>query len=122
MKMSFLLLCALALGACAGVKTAYRTAAMDENALYATAYVLTEHYSIVLEQAAIYIDRNTLQEAQIAKLREVRDRVTPIVLAMHPLAEAYKKVKTPESTAALEEAIAAASVAIAEFITAVRGG
>lgn len=110
----FLVLAILLVVGCAGTREAYKEA----DSAYETAYVVTEHYSYVLEQAAAL--QATLTDEQRNKLREVRDRVNPVVLRLPEAAAAWQAVKTAETQEALEAALEAAAVAVAEFTRAVK--
>lgn len=110
----FLFLALLMLGACAGTKAAYREA----TGLYEQAYVVTEHYSVLLEQANTLAP--ALTEEERTKLRGVRDRVNPIVLQLQPLATAWQTTRSATDQASLEAALAQASVAVADFVAAVK--
>lgn len=105
----FLLVAMLLVAGCAGTKAAYKEA----DSVYETAYVVTEHYSYVLEQANAL--QTQLSDEQRAKLREVRDRVNPLVLRLPDLAAAWQAARTAENQEALEAALAQATVALAEF-------
>ncbi len=111
----FLVLAVLLLAGCAGTTAAYREA----DSLYETAYVLVEHYSIVVERANRVQMR--LPKEQQDALREVRDKANAVVLQIPNLAAKYQEARTAENQAALEAAVAEASVALAELTRTLRG-
>ena len=115
MKKLLLLYLMFVLVGCVGTRAAYKEA----EGLYETAYVITEHYSVVLEQAAQLAP--SLSEARRTQLREVRDRATPIVLRLQPLAESWQTARSAENAAALEAAITDAAAQVAALAKAVKG-
>ena len=116
MKLLATILMGLALIGCAGTKSAYKEATDP----YEKAYVILQHYSLMLEQAALMVQNKNVSEAQANALRIVRDQATPVMLQLRPLAEAWKAAQTPENTQALERSLASANAALARFINAMK--
>ena len=71
-------------------------------------------------EARELIDAGGLTPGEAQQLRAMDGRVTPAVLELAPLAQAVRAARTAANEAALQQALADASVAIAEFINAVK--
>lgn len=75
----------LSLFACMGTREAYRAA--DDIEDYA--YVLTEHYSAILHEAAMAKQSGRLTGDLLSKVQEKDKELNPIVLALKNVAESY---------------------------------
>jgi hypothetical protein len=107
---------AIALVGCAGTRQAYDAAdSIDEQA-----FVTAELYAAWRDEARELIDAGGLTPGEAQQLRAMDGRVTPAVLELAPLAQAVRAARTAANEAALQQALADASVAIAEFINAVK--
>lgn len=117
-----LLLCAYLTG-CAGTREAYDAASTPQQ----KAYVLAEHYSALVKQAADMKDSGALTGDALAKVQAADRRAKPFVIGdpdavppkagIRQLADAYEKVSSAENHIALEAAITHATLAINDFIT-----
>lgn len=113
---------------CAGTRNAYKAAdSVDEYA-----YVLTEHYSALVKQAADLAAipttpqavREALKRADAAAhLVVVGDaRAVPRVAGLAELAANYKQIRTAENQLALQKAVDAAVIKVADLVRVLRSG
>ncbi len=114
----------LTLPGCAGTQSAYRAAQSLED----TAYVVTEHYAIVLSEAtAIASQPETPPEVKEA-LKKAAAAVQPIVRgdpangqpSLQELAQRYQSVRDAKTEADLQLAVNRALATLASFINAVK--
>lgn len=110
-----LVLAATVLGACSGTRMAYEAAETLEE----TAYVVTEHYYVILREANRLADEGAPQEwvdLAVAKERQV----TPAILRLRDQVDAYNAVRNAETEQELSDALSEAVVLVSEFIDVVR--
>lgn len=117
-----LVLCAALIG-CAGTRTAYDAASTPQQ----KAYVLAEHYSALVKQAADLKDSGALTGDALAKVQAADRRAKPFVIGdpaadppqagIRQLADAFEQVSSAENHIALEAAITHATLSINDFIT-----
>jgi hypothetical protein len=112
---------ALAVG-CANTKAAYQEAqSLDEYA-----YVVTEHYSALVKQAADIASRPGTPPAAIDALKKadkaVHDIVigTPTTPGLRQLAATYTNVKNAETQEALQSAVNDAVLQLANLLRAIK--
>lgn len=115
-RLSFILIVCMAVAGCSGVKRAFDAA----NSLDETAYVIAELYSVTLSEAAELAVDPAVPPAVVDRMREVRNRTTPLVLQLRAMSEAYVSVRTADNAEALQQAIDRAALAVAEFLDVVR--
>lgn len=120
------LLCAAAIlmAGCVGTRGAYKAAeTLDEYA-----YVLTEHYAIVVKQAADLKDRSTTPAAVVQVLRAADSAAKPIFLgstdpprpSLRALAESFASVRDATTEKELQEAVDQAVLKLADLTRAVK--
>lgn len=120
----------LALSGCAGTLGAYRAAqSRPETALTDTAYVITEHYSAVLKQAADIKEAGTAPPAVIEKVQAADDKAAPVILGrpdakpptpgLKDLSAAFVMFKDAKSEADLQAAVDNAARLLSQLIDAV---
>jgi hydroxymethylpyrimidine pyrophosphatase-like HAD family hydrolase len=112
---------ALALGSlattgCASTRAAYNAAETLEE----RAYVVTEHYTAVITQAADLKNRGVLKGAALAQVREIETVARPVVLSLGDLVANYKAAKSAESEVALQRALDEAVLVLADLVRAVK--
>lgn len=118
---SLLAIVALAVGAlsatgCAGTKAAYDAAdTLDERA-----YVVTEHYSAIVKQAADLKDLGVLKGNALAQARELETVAQPVVLSLADLVAKYNAAKNAETEVALQRALDEAVLAVASLVRVVK--
>ena len=105
-----------ALSACAGTKAAYQAAGGD---LVKQAFVVTEHYSALLREAADLKEAGAQPEV-VAALQAADSVAQPIILKLGPLAQAYERTRSAEDQVALQAAVNDAVVALTDFINAIK--
>lgn len=101
---------------CAGTRSAYQAADTAEE----YAYVVTEHYAAVLAQAVALRANPAVPRDAIAAIQRADLKVAPAILALAPLRQALKAVKSAENEAALQAAVDAAVRALAELVREVK--
>ena len=113
---------------CAGTRNAYKAAdSADEYA-----YVLTEHYASLVNQSANLAAmpttpqavRDSLKRAGAAADLVVRGdaRAAPRVAGLAELAANYKQIRTAENQLALQKAVDAAVIKVADLVRVLRAG
>ena len=110
------ILAATVLGACSGTRMAYEASETLEE----MAYVVTEHYYVILREANRLADEGAPQEwidRAVAKERQV----TPAILRLRDQVDAYNAVRNAETEQELSDALSEAVVLVSEFIDVVRG-
>lgn len=118
---SLLAVVALAVGVfgatgCAGTKAAYNAADTLED----RAYVVTEHYSAVVKQAADLKDLGVLKGNALAQAREIETVAQPVVLSLGDLVAKYNAAKSAETEVALQSALDDAVRALAGLVRVVK--
>ena len=123
-----LLIGLLAITGCVGTKTAYKEASgVDEYA-----YVLTEHYSALVSQAATLAALPTTP-ASVKERLKAADRAaylvvvgdptaSPRVVGLAELAANYKQIRNAENQLALQRAVDSAVLKVADLVRALRAG
>jgi len=111
-----LILAATVLGACSGMRMAYEAAETLEE----TAYVVTEHYYVILREANRLADEGAPQE-WINRIVAKERQVTPAILRLRAQVDAYNAVRNAETEQELSDALSEAVVLVSEFIDVVRG-
>lgn len=102
---------------CAGTKAAYSAA----DTLEERAFVVAEHYSAVVKQAADLKDRGVLKGQALAKAREVESVAQPVVLSLGQLVSQYKAAHDAETEVALQKALDDAVRLLADLVRTVKG-
>lgn len=113
---------------CAGTRNAYKAAdSIDEYA-----YVLTEHYASLVNQAANLAAMPTTTQAvkdalkradSAAHLVVVGDaRAVPRVAGLAELAANYKQIRTADNQLALQKAVDSAVIKVADLVRALKSG
>lgn len=105
-----------AVSGCAGTKAAYNAA----DTLEERAFVVTEHYSAVVKQAADLKDTGVLKGAALSKAREIESVAQPVVLSLGGLVAKYNAAKSAETEVALQKALDEAVLAIADLVRVVK--
>jgi hypothetical protein len=113
----FPLIVLAALSACVGTRTAYQAADSPDK----MAYVITEHYTALVTEAANRKDAGTLTGDALAKVQAADRAVSPLVLQLGPLSQAYTATKSAETQAELQAAINKAVLALTNLIDALKG-
>lgn len=111
-----IVLAGLALSGCASTKAAYKEAQSPDE----YAYVVAEHYNILVNEAADLAEQPGTPANVKAALKAADAKAKPLVLALRGLAANYAAVKTAESQQALQLALNQAVLAVADFIRALR--
>lgn len=125
----FLLVAALAMSACVGTREAYREASSPDE----YAYVLTEHYSALVKQAADLKEKPSTPARAVLLMQTAELAVRPIILGgnamgtqgnantpgLRELASKYQAIHDAQSEAELQRAIDAAVLRIADFVRAI---
>lgn len=101
---------------CAGTKAAYDAA----DTLEERAFVVTEHYSAVVKQAADLKDAGVLKGAALSKAREIESVAQPVVLSLGDLVAKYNAAKSAETEVALQRALDEAVLAVANLVRVVK--
>jgi hypothetical protein len=109
-------LAALMLGGCASTRGAYKEAQSPNE----YAYVVAEHYSVLVNEAADFAALATTPESVKAALKAADARAKPLVLKLRGLAATYVAAKTADNQEALQTALNAAVLAVADFIRTLR--
>jgi hypothetical protein len=126
--LGFLFLVALTvvgLAGCTGTRDAYRSAGKDPAKV---AFVVAEHYSAVVKEAADLKNSGALTGSALEAVRKADDAVRPVVLGdpvthrpgLRALARAYEDVKSAKNAADLEAAIDEAVAKLTDLINALK--
>jgi len=121
LKLSILPFLLLSLIGCAGTKAAYQQAQSPDE----YAYVMAEHYSSLVRQAADLKERPSTPASAIAAMQRAELAARPLVAPLRPLRDAYIAGRSAQSELELQRAIDAAVLAIADLVRQVqmaRGG
>lgn len=131
--MSISICCALALAysgifGCVGTQGAYKAAPLHGEALADTAYVIAEHYSAVVKQAADLAESHQVSPTIIVGMQVADRRVKRLILGdpanatigLRQLEQLYTATHDPKTEAQLQQAVNDAAVALADFINAVK--
>ncbi len=112
---------AFGISACQGTKAAYKAAGSPSE----TAFVVTEHYASIVQQAAALSREPGLPRGALERM-QAADRVArPAIEALRPAAAAYEASKSETDRALLAEKVNEAVVKLADLVRAVkaaRGG
>ncbi len=101
---------------CAGTKAAYNAAdTLDERA-----FVVTEHYSAVVKQAADLKESGVLKGAALDQARKIESTAKPVVLSLGDLVAKYNAAKNAETEVALQRALDEAVLAVANLVRVVK--
>ena len=101
---------------CTGTRAAYSAATTLEQ----RAYVVTEHFSAVVKQAADLKDAGVLKGQALSQAREIESVAQPIVLSLGDLVAKYKAAMSAESEVALEMALDDAVMVLADLVRVVK--
>ena len=107
----------LLVAGCAGTKAAYQGATTLDD----TAYVIAEHYSALVKEAADLKDAGTLTGAALVRVQQIEARATPVVLKLKDVSAAWTASKNATTEAALQKAISDAAVVVSDLINALKG-
>lgn len=106
----------IAASGCSNTKAAYDAA----DTLEERAYVVTEHYTAIVKQAADLKDRGVLAGDALAKAREVQAVASPAILKLQPLVVAYNAAQSADTEVALQKALDDAVLAVADLLRIVK--
>jgi hydroxymethylpyrimidine pyrophosphatase-like HAD family hydrolase len=106
----------MAVAGCAGTKAAYQAADTLED----RAYVVTEHYSAIVKQAADLKDLGVLKGSALSQVREIETSAQPVVLSLRDLVANYNAAKTAETEVALQKALDDAVRLLANLVRVVK--
>lgn len=125
-----LLLSLATLEGCVGTRTAYK-AAQDTGDPTVYAYVVGEHYSALLKEAADLKDAGKLTGNALATAQAADRKAKPLIIGdpsadppkagVQQLSETYKATQGTADKAALQKALNDAVKAISEFINSLKG-
>lgn len=107
---------------CTGTRAAYKAAETPDE----YAFVLTEHYAALRHEAANLAEKPTTPNSAMQALRRADLAAYAVVVGqdgapgLPDLAAAYQRVRSAENEAALQEAINAAILRVADFVRAVK--
>ncbi len=104
------------LAGCAGTRQAYQAASSPDE----YAYVLAEHYSSLVHEAANLKEKPSTPAEAVRLMQQAELAARPAVLALRDLSAAYVDAKTAENEAALQAAVNRAVQVIADFVRAVQ--
>lgn len=107
----------IGLSACMSTREAYKAADTPDE----YAYVLAEHYASLVKEAADLKEKPSTPAEAVSLMQRAELTARPVVNTLRPLRDAYLSAKTPQSEAALQEAINKAVLVIAEMVRTVRG-
>lgn len=113
--LTFLML--LALAGCAGTRAAYDAASTPQQ----KAYVIAEHYSALVKQAADLKDAGTLTGVALEKVQAADRAAKPLVVELTKATEAYQGARNAQNEAELQAALNKAVIAVNSLINALRG-
>ena len=105
-----------ALAGCAGTQAAYKAAESPDE----YAFVLVEHYSVLVEQAAKLKESGVLPMSAVRAMQQADLKAAPVIEKLRGLSQAYKAVNSAENEAQLQAAINEAVKVVAELVRAVR--
>ena len=111
MKLFIIMATALLALGCTSTKAAYKAAESPEE----YAYVVSEHYNILVNEAADLAEQPGTPDSVRNALKEADAKAKPLVLALRGLVVNYRDVKSAENQAALQAALNKAVVAVASF-------
>lgn len=106
-----------ALTGCSSTKAAYDAA----DTLEERAFVVTEHYTAVVKQAADLKDRGILAGSALTQARAIEARATPVFQRIGPLVATYNAARNAETEVELQRALDAAVLALADLVRIVKG-
>jgi hypothetical protein len=106
-----------ALSACTGTRLAYKEADSPDK----MAYVVTEHYAALVKEAADRKDAGTLAGDALERVQAADRAVSPLVLQLGSLAQAYTQTKSAASRDELQAALNRAVIALSTFIDTLKG-
>jgi hypothetical protein len=107
----------LALAGCAGTRAAYDAASTPQQ----KAYVIAEHYSALVKQAADLKDAGTLTGVALEKVQAADRAAKPLVVELTKATEAYQGARNAQNEAELQAALNKAVIAVNSLINALRG-
>ncbi len=110
------LIAALSVQGCAGTKAAYAAAKSPDE----TAYVVAEHYAVLVEQAATVAEQPGVPVSAVRSLQAADRAAAPAIETLKPARDAYLAVKSPASGKSLQEALDEAGVKVAAMIRALK--
>jgi len=115
---------------CTGTREAYRAAAGQPHVsrVEAMAYVVTEHYTAVVSEAANLRQSGLLTAGQLQALRDSDNAARPLILGdptthtpgLADLVETYRRVQDAKTEAELQAAINTAAIKLSDLINAVK--
>lgn len=114
--MTLALVGGLMVAGCAGTKAAYKAAGSPD----VVAYVVAEHYSALVSEAASLAAKPGTAPEVVSALRVADNRAAPVVLELRGLRDAYLAAKSAESEAALQSALDRAVRAVADMVEALK--
>lgn len=101
---------------CGHTRAAYQAAQSPEE----YAFVLLEHYTSLVKQAADLKERPTTPKVAIEKMQQAELAARPFIAKLRPLRDAYVAAATAENEIELQSAINEAVMVIADLIRAVQ--
>lgn len=111
-----LLVSATLLAGCQHTREAYQAADTPDE----YAFVMAEHYSSLLKEAADLKEKPSTPRAAVAAMQDIERKATPAVKKLKELRDAYLAVRTAQTEEDLQEAIDKAVLLVADMVRAVR--
>lgn len=123
----FIGLAVIQLAGCTSTQAAYKAAPLHGEAVTDTAYVIAEHYSAVLKEAADLRDAGRIPAPLLAAVQEADRRAQRIILGvpaegingLRQWSEIYIRLHDAQSQAELQKATDQAAIALSDLIKAV---
>lgn len=106
----------LALAGCQHTKEAYQAAETPDE----YAYVMAEHYSSLLKEAADLAEKATTPRSAVQAMQRAELKATPAVKRLKELRDSYLAIRSADNEAALQAAIDKAVLLVADMVRAVR--
>lgn len=103
--------------ACTGTRLAYKEADSPDK----MAYVVTEHYAALVKEAADRKDSGSLTGDALARVQAADRAVSPIILQLGALSQAYTATRSAADQVALQAALNKAVIALSTFIDTLKG-
>lgn len=106
-------LVAMGLISCSGTKQAYEAA----NGLEETAYVMSEHYNALVQEAARLNSVGVLVGEDLVRAQDLVRRAEPLRIELSSVAQVYADFQSAETEAELTAAIASMAVVLSDLVT-----
>lgn len=106
----------LTLAGCQHTREAYQAADTPDE----YAYVMTEQYSSLLEEAADLAEKATTPRSAVTAMQAAERQATPAVKRLKELRDAYLAIRSADNEEALQAAIDSTVRLVADLVRAVR--